>query len=333
MNATQRPYRGDVDLSAILALKQLCITPQNVYDRPTTSDLRQLFTPFIELTAGVNENSSWQEALQGMPSEDRYRALTQRFTALWEDANSRLVAFALIAQPGCSLTFQVHPQAQGQGVEAGILAWGLVQAQLIVQTRGTPRDLWCRCHEGEQKRRGVLEAAGFLPLFERDLRLVHELAQPVSPVSLPAGFALKKGVKQREFDAYQGLHQAVFDGTSMAMDYHESGAYQPELDLIAVGPTGQFEAFCLCKIKQVTDSQGERLVGEVGVIGTRPELQRQGLGQALLLTGLRLLQARGATSAYLETSESHLSAQRLFASVGFTHLSSWQWYAKTVEPF
>jgi ribosomal protein S18 acetylase RimI-like enzyme len=68
------------------------------------------------------------------------------------------------------------------------------------------------------------------------------------------------------------------------------------------------------------------------VIGTRPELQRQGLGRALLLTGLGLLQARGATSAYLETSESYVPAQRLFASVGFTQLSSWQWYAKTVEP-
>jgi hypothetical protein len=41
---------------------------------------------------------------------------------------------------------------------------------------------------------------------------------------------------------------------------------------------------------------------------------------------------RGATGAYLETSEAHEPAQRLFASVGFTLLSSWQWYAKTVEP-
>lgn len=332
MNSTQRPYRGEVDLPAMLALKQLCTTPQNVFDRPTTSDLRRLFTPFIELTARANDKPSWQEALRGMSSENRHRALTQRFTALWEDANGQLVACALIAQPGCSLTFQVHPQAQGQGVEAEILAWGLAQTQLIAQTRGTSRDLWCRCHEVEQERRSVLEAAGFLPLFERDLRLVHALAQPLSPVSLPAGFSLKLGVKQGEFDAYQELHQAVFDGVSINMDEHESSAYQPELDLIAVGPTGQFGAFCLCELKHVTDRQGERLVGEVGVIGTRPELQRQGLGRALLLTGLRQMQARGATGAYLETSESNVPAQRLFASVGFTHLSSWQWYAKTVEP-
>lgn len=77
---------------------------------------------------------------------------------------------------------------------------------------------------------------------------------------------------------------------------------------------------------------GRASVGEIGVLGARPELTHQGLGRALLLTGLRLLHERGATSAYLETMESNEPAQRLFASVGFTQLSSWQWYAKTVEP-
>ena len=73
-------------------------------------------------------------------------------------------------------------------------------------------------------------------------------------------------------------------------------------------------------------------MGEVGIIGTHPEFQHRGLGRALLLTGLRLLHERGVTSAYLETSELNVPAQRLFTSVGLTHLSTWQRYAKTVEP-
>src|SRR5579859_802888 len=176
MNATQRPYSSETDLSALLALKQRCTTPQNLYDRPTTSDLRQLFALLAELTTRTSEKPSWQEALRGMSPEHRQRALTQRLTALWEDASGQLVAYALIAQPGSSLTFQVHPQAQEQDIEAEILAWGLAQMQLIARTRGTPRDLWCRCHAVEQGRRSVLETAGFWPLFEPDLRLVHPLA-------------------------------------------------------------------------------------------------------------------------------------------------------------
>ena len=178
----------------------------------------------------------------------------------------------------------------------------------------------------------MLEATGFLPIFERDLRLVHALAQSLPPVSLPASFSLKRGVKPEEFDAYRELHQAVFEGAGINMDDHKSSAYQPELDLIAVEPTGRFAAFCQCKLKWVTDRQGEHLVGEVGVIGTRPELRRQGLGRALLLTGLHQLQARGATSAFLETQEPNMPARHLFTSVGFTHLSTWQWYTKTLVP-
>jgi mycothiol synthase len=329
MNATQRPYSSEADLAAILALKQLCTTPQNLYDRPTTSDLRRLFAPLAELPTRSNEKPSWQETLRDMPPEYRQRVLTRRLTALWEDASGQLVAYALLAQPGSSLTFQVHPQAQSQSIEAEILAWGLAQMQRIAQAQGSPRDLWCRCHDGEQERRSALEAAGFKPIFERDLRLFHPLDTPLSPVPLPAGFSLKHGVTPPELDAYQELHQAVFDGVSMGMDYHQSAAYQPKLDLIAVEPGERFGAFCQCEIKQITDGQGERPAGEIGVIGTRPELRRQGLGRALLLTGLSLLQERGATSAFLETSESNVPAQGLFTSVGFRHLSSWQWYAKT----
>jgi ribosomal protein S18 acetylase RimI-like enzyme len=139
--------------------------------------------------------------------------------------------------------------------------------------------------------------------------------------SFPEGFSLKRGVEQSEWDAYQELHRAVFDGMSMGMDYHQSSAYQGELDLIAVEPTGRFAACCHCELKWVADQQGERLVGEVGVIGNHPGLRHQGVGRALLLAGLRQMQARGATGAFLETQEPNVPAQRLFTLVGFTHLS------------
>src|SRR5215469_12731546 len=106
--------------------------------------------------------------------------------------------------------------------------------QLMAQARGTRCDLWCRCHAVERERRSLLEADDFRPLFEPDLRLVHPLATPLSPVSLPEGFSLKRGVTPQEFDAYQELHQAVFDGISINVDEHESSTYQGELDLLAV---------------------------------------------------------------------------------------------------
>jgi len=248
--------------------------------------------------------------------------MTQRVTALWEDEQGQLIAYALIAQPGSILTFQVDQEAHGQGLEAAILAWGVAQMQAIAQARGLSRELWCRCHESERERRAVLQAAGFAPFPERDLRLVHPLATPVSPVALSDGYSLRRGVTSAEWDAYQDLHQAVFEGIGMSLDDHQSSAYHPDPDLIAVEPSGRFAAFCQCQLKNVVHQQGEPLVGEVGVIGVRPALLRQGLGRALLLTALRQLQERGASLVFLETQETNGPARRLLASVECTTRSS-----------
>jgi hypothetical protein len=144
MKPIRRSYNSETDLDAVLALKQVCTTPQNIYDRPTFSELRRLLAPIAERTARTSEKPSWQEALQGMSPESRHRAATQRLTALWEDRSGQLVAYALIMQPGGSLTFQIHPAVQGQGLAAEILAWGLEQTQAIVQARGRPRTAWDR---------------------------------------------------------------------------------------------------------------------------------------------------------------------------------------------
>ncbi len=47
MKPTQRSYTNETDLDAILALKQVSTTLQNIYDPPTLSDLRRLLTPIV----------------------------------------------------------------------------------------------------------------------------------------------------------------------------------------------------------------------------------------------------------------------------------------------
>ena len=78
MHYTQRPYHGEADLPAVLALKQLCTTPEILYDRPTTGELRQLLAPLAEpTTRTIEEKPSRAEALRGMLQEQRHRALTR----------------------------------------------------------------------------------------------------------------------------------------------------------------------------------------------------------------------------------------------------------------
>src|SRR5713226_10013904 len=315
MTIHMRPYAGPADLQRILDLKRACTTPENRYDAPTHSELRALLAPLPQDPSA--ERPPWKDE-QGRVIGHLYRrAMTQQATMLWMEADGTPVAYALIAPPSIVLTFQVHPQAHSSGLETQILAWAIAGAQEQARQRGKTFSLWCRCHESETERRALLEGAGFRPLPAQDLRLVRPLEIPLPVAHLPAGFVLCGGVYGEELEKYQELHRAVFDGIGMGLDYHQSPAYEPDLDLIAVDAAGTFAAFCFCELHQVADSSGEHTVGEIGVIGTRPTHRKIGLGRALLLAGMRLLQERGATSVFLETQQDNAAALHLFTSVEF----------------
>ncbi|HWZ19474.1 MAG TPA: GNAT family N-acetyltransferase [Ktedonobacteraceae bacterium] len=328
MTIQRRLYAGAADLQPLLDLKRVCTTAENIYDFPTVSDLRVLLAPL--LVKSTEAKPPWEDEQGTVIPHLRQRAMTQQATMLWE-IDGVLVAYALIAPPSIVLTFQVSPQAQGRGIEQDILTWALEGIQTQANQRGRSFSLWCRCHNSETARRTLLEEAGFHSHWQ-DLRLASSLASPLPAAPLPSGFVLRQGVHGNELERYQDLHQAVFDGTSIGLDGHQSPAYQPDLDLIAVDSQGLFVSFCLCELKRVADGRGEYSVGSIGVIGTRPASQKQGLGRTLLLTGMHLLKERGARTAFLETDQSNTQAMHLFTSVGFRTVSAWQWLIKEVSP-
>jgi len=330
MTIHMRPYAGVTDLQRILDLKRTCTTPENIYDTPIFSELRALLAPLPQDPAVGRP--PWEDKQGRAIRHLHRRALAQQATMLWEENDGRLLAYALVAPPSTVLTFQVHPQARDSGLETQILTWAITGAQEQARRRGGAFSLWCRCHEHETRRRALLEEAGFTPLPARDLRLVCALDISLPAAQVPAGFVLRGGVHGEELEPYQELHQAVFDGISMGLDYHRSPAYEPDLDLIAVDATGTFVAFCLCELTEVADSGGEYTVGEIGVIGTRPTHQGRGLGRTLLLTGMHRLKERGAMGVFLETEQAETPALRLFTSVGFRRVSAWQWMTKEIAP-
>jgi len=330
MTIHMRPYAGAADLQRILDLKRTCTTPENIYDTPIFSELRALLAPLPQDPAAGRP--PWEDEQGRAIGHLHRRALAQQATMLWEENDDRLLAYALVAPPSTVLTFQVHPQARDSGLETQILTWAITGAQEQARRRGGAFSLWCRCHEHETRRRALLEEAGFTPLPARDLRLVCALDISLPAAQVPAGFVLRGGVHGEELEPYQELHQAVFDGISMGLDYHRSPAYEPDLDLIAVDATGTFVAFCLCELTEVADSGGEYTVGEIGVIGTRPTHQGRGLGRTLLLTGMHRLKERGAMGVFLETEQAETPALRLFTSVGFRRVSAWQWMTKEIAP-
>jgi len=242
------------------------------------------------------------------------------------------VAYAMLLVHSLVLTFQVQPQAQGGGIEQRILTWAEEQLQAESARRGKTLSLWCRCHEYERDRRVLLRRAGFQQQPWRDLRLMCSLDEPLPSPPLPPGFVLRSGATPAEWDQYQELHRAVFDGGEMTFDDHQPPTYQPDLDLLAVGADGTFAAVCCCGLHQVADASGEYTVGEIGPFGTRPTQRRQGLARVLLLGGMQRIQARGGRTVFLETEQTNSAALSLFTTVGFQVVSRFRWWIKQIAP-
>jgi len=118
-----RSYARAADLQRILDLKRACTTPENMYDAPTLSELRALLAPLPQDPAAARP--PWEDEQGRVIEHLRRRARTQQATMLWVEADDRLLAYALMAPPSTALTFQVHPQAHGSGIEAQILAWAI----------------------------------------------------------------------------------------------------------------------------------------------------------------------------------------------------------------
>lgn len=318
-----RPYGGPADLQSLLEVKRACTTAQNLYDRPTVSTLRDLLAPVPPSTGTPPQQD---DQARRTPSRSQ-----GAFTALWEE-NGHLVAYALLLVHSPVLTFQVHPQAQNSGIEQRILTWAEEQLQAESARRGKPLSLWCRCHEYERDHRALLRRAGFQQQPWRDLRLMCSLDEPLPSPPLPPGFVLRQGVTKTEWHQYQELHRAVFNGGEMTFDDHQPPAYQPDLDLIAVGADGTFAAFCFCQLHQVTDESLEYPVGEIGVMGTRPGQRKLGLGRVLLRSSMRQIKEHGGRAVFLETEQTNIPALSLFTAEGFQVVSRFRWWIKQIAP-
>ena len=164
----------------------------------------------------------------------------------------------------------------------------------------------------------------------------RSLNLPIPEPQLPPGFIIRPMGGEVEIDAYVALHRAAFGTEIMTVEYRRTiisaPDYIPELDLVAVAPDGDLAAFCVCQIfPDDSPRAGGLKEGWTDPLGTHPAYQRLGLATALLLTGMRLLKARGMDTAILGTSSSNLAMQHTARSVGYQDASNTLWYSKSVD--
>jgi mycothiol synthase len=319
MNSFQsRPYSGEADLPLIVALVQACEAVDRL-DRGTS---------IAELRAELD-----------VPSLDPARDLR-----LWEDPDGRVIGWGRLAIPehGAQVDgrfwLRVHPDARNGTLEPEILAWATKRAREVGRERGQAARLLTGARSDQSDQIALLEARGVKPV-RYFFTMRRPLDTAISAPQLPDGFTIRLFKPELEAAAWVELGNLAFrehwnhHDSSIEELQHELSTpqYQPDLYLLAVAPDGTCAAYCQCEINPEAQTRTGRSEGFVAAVGTHPRFRKQGLGRALLITGLQRLQAAGLSAALISVDADNPSgALRLYESVGFRTFETWIMFDRAV---
>lgn len=242
---------------------------------------------------------------------------------MWIDTRGQLLAWAVLQTPFWTVDYVCHPQA-GPDLHRQVLAWADHRARQVLDSP-VGRPCWFVMVFADQAERICdLEESGFRSQANVGQEswsqvLMHcSLQNPVAGTTLPAGMVIRPSAGEEEVAAYVQLHRAIFQSENMTADWRTRSLrcpeYVPDLDLVAVAPSGELVAFCVCWLGRDTDG---RSMGQVEPLGVHERFRRVGVGRALLSEGFRRLLFFGAEGVYVETDSYRSAAMALYEAAGF----------------
>jgi mycothiol synthase len=250
---------------------------------------------------------------------------------LWRNPEGSLLAVGNVWRPQPDskvqgyLGLRVHPDHRYQGIEEQIMAWGEARLLAAAQGLNLPIQLDVSYYDTQTELVCLAQSQGFSPT-RYFFRMIRSLNQPIPEPVLPEGFTVRAVDAEQDAEAWVEMFNQSFidhwnhqDFTVREFHYYCSlSFYRANLNLVAVAPDGTFAAFCESAIYPEDNRRSGRSEGWIGVLGTRRGFRRQGLGRAMLLAGLQVLQNAGMEMAILGVDADNPSgALGLYQSVGF----------------
>ncbi len=301
---TIRRYAGEADLAPLADMLNTCSEADGDGEWTSADTLRQ------------------QLSEPGFDPEKDMR--------LVEDGDGALAGFAeLWLRPPAETVdgrvwFKVHPRARGGDLELQLIEWAEERMHELGHEHGVPAVITSKPRIAESDRIAALEQRGFA-VTRYYLQLERALDEPVPEPRLPDGFSLRhldEGEVPAWVEAFNHAfadhydhHDATVEQRRYWMSYPD---YCPEYDLVAVAPDGTIAAVCWCAILEEESKRSGRLEGWVHILGTRPQYRKMGLGSAMLLAGLRVLQGAGVATVGLRVDGANpTGAGRLYERAGF----------------
>jgi GNAT superfamily N-acetyltransferase len=217
---------------------------------------------------------------------------------------------------GAYLAYQVHPDHAGL-VDEVIDWYDATAADLVRAVRPSAADSFASerwaAHGYETDLAALGEAGSWTQLNERDLT---EVDQPV----LPDGFRFRTADEAGPEAVVQAHVDAWAPSTYTAEGYQgvrQTATYRGDLHLLVEAPDGTMASSTIMWLDQANKT------AEFEPVGTHPGYRRRGLARAMLLHGMQLARAAGATQMTVAClgAPGHPQARGLYYSVGFREVT------------
>ncbi len=252
----------------------------------------------------------------------RYFLLTinedpERCMRVWR-AGSDVLGFAWHDPRDGYVDWQAHPRARRLGLDTEMIDWALMRHS--ASQSGKPpaerRPPFTGCCDTDTHRQATLERHG----FARDTNVFHHLVRSLNghlpEPNLPAGFVLRSVAGEHEYVNRAAAHQSAFHPSRVTAAHYlrlmRLPGYDRDMDVVAVAPDGRIAAFALGWVDPRTG------IGEFEPVGTHADFRRMGLGRAVLIEGLRRMQARSCHTAFVMCEGHNAGVNQFYQSAGFT---------------
>lgn len=249
---------------------------------------------------------------------------------LWHNPADKLVAYSILGM-GPTVDWQVLPEYEWSGIEAEAMSWaeGCLAELRKNDPQGWNGHLVSVGRQDNVKRIAFLEENGFQRGDQIEVNMLRSLHESIPDAILPDDCQLRDMVGTDDITNRAGAQREVWHpwpvGDISDDDYErfmQLPGYHHDLDLVAIAPDKVMAAYVNGWIDPVNK------IGDFGPVGARPAYRRQGLTRAVLLEGLRRMQAYGMDRVCLSTGESNTPAIRLYESIGFKIVNQYLEFVK-----
>ncbi len=290
MGVTSRKYQADPDFQRV---RDFLIETYGITQRPFNWFFdRWDYCRYFVATMRDRDPQRWENDIRVWESDGEIVGVTS-----YEEARGKAY-------------LQIQPAQRS--LEDEMMAWA--EENLAVETHDGKRRLIVRAYDYDTLRHEMLEQRGYRRTEHLEHRYRRSLETSFPEPAVPDGYVVRPLREDDDLGARCLALGRAFRDTPVDLDVYRSlqsaPGYRLDLDIVIEAPDGSFAAVAIAWYDDVNR------IGMFEPVGTVPEHQKKGLGQALMHEGFRRLQELGATTAYVGAGPQP-EASALYRSVGF----------------